>query len=415
MTNLFKYLTNRKFIYQTTDSTNIEKLLDNKKISLYAGFDLTGKSLHVGSLIQIMLLRIFQQHGHRPIILLGGATTKIGDPSGKDQTRKVLTPEVIAENKQAIAKVFHKFLDFSAGPTEPLILDNDDWLKDFNYLDFLREIGSKFSVNQMLRYESVKQRLEREQNLSFLEFNYMILQAYDFTQLRKNHNCYLQIGGSDQWGNIVNGVELNRKVNPDLGEVYGLTTPLLTTSDGKKMGKTEQGAVWLDTELFSAYDYYQFFRNITDDKVVAFLNYFTELAEAQIADLAKLEGQEINKAKEILAFEATKICHGEQAAQKAQQTASQVFKESAIGDDLPVLELSQAELESGIAFSALIANTGIVASRGEAKRIILGGGGKLGEQQIKDPLYLVTVKDFAGATQLKVSAGKKRHALLKVA
>jgi len=401
-----QYLSDRGYIYQNTDEANLDNLLANKEIDFYAGFDLTANSLHVGSLLPIMVMRILQSYGHTPIILLGSATTKIGDPSGKDQTRKMLTPELIEENKQGIKKVFSKFLNLDRCE----IVDNDDWLNDYSYLEFLRDVGSQFSVNQMLRYESVKQRLDREQNLSFLEFNYMILQAYDFAVLRKKYDCYLQIGGSDQWGNIVNGVELNRKINPGVGEVYGMTTPLLVDSNGKKMGKTESGAVWLDEDLLSAYDYYQFFRNIPDDKVSEFLRFFTELDLAEVTKLEKLEGQEINAAKEILAFEATKICHGEDAAENAKNTASQVFEAGGIGEDLPVYELADGE---EIAVSNAAVAVGLLQSGGEAKRIIKGGGGKIDGESIQDPFLKITVADLAGKEHVKVSFGKKKHMLIK--
>ena len=411
---VLQYLQERNYIYQTVDPDNLDKLLTDRKIALYAGFDLTGESLHIGSLISIMMLRIFQKFGHRPIILLGGATTKIGDPSGKDKSRKMLSNRDIENNLTGIKKVFTKFLDFSDSKTKPIIVNNEEWLSDKGYLDFLREVGGSFSVNQMLNYESVKQRLDREQNLSFLEFNYMILQAYDFVILNKKYDCVLQIGGSDQWGNIVNGVELNRKINFDSGAVYGLTTPLLTDSDGKKMGKTESGAVWLDDELLSAYDYYQFLRNISDEKVILFLKLFTELGSSEISELEKLEGQEINKAKEILAYEATKLCHGREKADQAEKTATNLFKNNILDINLPKIVIDKEELSNGISFSALIAKCGIVSSRGEAKRIILGGGGKINDVTYEDPIELITESHFSGAQEIKISAGKKKHAIVEI-
>ena len=411
---VLKYLQDRGYIYQIINPEALDKLLLDRKISIYAGFDLTANSLHIGSLIPIMMLRIFQNFGFKPIILLGGATTKIGDPSGKDKSRQLLNDEIINNNFQGIKKVFKKYLDFSEQENSALIVNNDEWLNDKKYLDFLREIGKHFSINQMLGYESVKQRLDREQNLNFIEFNYMILQAYDFVKLNQNYNCRLQIGGSDQWGNIVNGVELNRKINDLDKPVYGLTTPLLLNSDGKKMGKTESGAVWLDEELFSAYDYYQFFRNVSDDKAIEFLKLFTFLDIEEINKLAKLSGQEINNAKEILAYEVTKLCHGQKLAEQAHNAAINLFKNNKSDDNLPTLNITLTELGGGIAFSALIAKTNIVDSRGEAKRIILGGGGRINDIAYKDPLKLITESDFDNKKSLKISAGKKKHAIVQI-
>ncbi|MFZ8864315.1 MAG: tyrosine--tRNA ligase [Rickettsiales bacterium] len=404
---LLNYLNERGYIYQLTDLAALDELLATKKIALYAGFDLTAGSLHIGSLLPIMVLRILQKFGHKPIILLGSATTKIGDPSGKDSTRTMLNADDIKLNKQGIEKIFAHFL--SAGNYE--LVDNEEWIKELNYVDFLREVGSKFSVNQMLRYESVKQRLEREQNLSFLEFNYMILQAFDFAYLRKNNDCMLQIGGSDQWGNIVNGIELNRKLNPNLGEIYGLTTPLLVDNKGKKMGKTEKGAIWLDKDLLSAYDYFQFFRNITDDKLGEFLRFFTELDINKIKELETLEGQELNQAKEILAFEVTKICHGELAAIKARDTARQVFNQGLVGAELPVYEL---EKTTEISLSNIAVELGVMATGGEVKRIIKGGGGKIDGTKITDPFLRINYSLFKGKEELKISLGKKKHFMVKL-
>ena len=412
---ILNYLQDRGYIYQIIDPIALDELLLNNKISIYAGFDLTAKSLHIGSLIPIMMLKIFQDFGYRPIILLGGATTKIGDPSGKDKSRQLLTDEVIEQNLNGIKKVFHNFLDFSNPQLTPIIVNNNQWLANEKYLDFLRNVGQYFSINQMLGYESVKQRLDREQNLNFIEFNYMILQAYDFVKLNQDYNCRLQIGGSDQWGNIVNGVELNRKINDITKPIYGLTTPLLLNSEGKKMGKTESGAIWLDEELFSPYDYYQFFRNIDDKKTIEFLKLFTNLDINEINKLSLLSGQEINKAKEVLAYEVTKLCHGEVAAQQAKNTADNLFKNNKSDDNLPTIYLTKADFDNSIAFSALIAKTKIVASRGEAKRIILGGGGKLNDVAYKDPLKPINLDDFDSNLTLKISAGKKKHTIVKIA
>ncbi|MBL6621547.1 MAG: tyrosine--tRNA ligase [Rickettsiales bacterium] len=407
--NILTYLNKRGFLHQITDPNRLDKIFSKEKLNFYIGFDLTAQSLHIGSLLPLMLVRYLQNNGHQPIILLGSATTKIGDPSGKDQTRKMLTPEVINNNKNSIINIFRKFLNFEAD-NKPIIVDNDSWLKDYNYIDFLREVGSKFSVNQMLRYESVKQRLDREQNLSFIEFNYMLLQAFDFVYLKNNYNVSLQIGGSDQWGNIINGIELYRKTNPKQEELIGLTTPLLTDDNGKKMGKTESGAIWLDENLFSAYDYFQFFRNIADSKVISFLNLFTEISEDKISSLAKLEGKDINEAKEILAYEATKICHGEDAAKKASETAKKVFVSKEVGAGLPIYELKKDE---EISLSQIALNLKIVQSGGEAKRVIKGGGCKINEEKITDPFYKINSESFNAAGDLKISLGKKKYFIVR--
>jgi len=411
---VLSYLQERGYIYQTIDDPKLDALFLNEKVPVYAGFDLTASSLHIGSLIPIMVLRIFQKFGHKPIILLGGATTKIGDPSGKDKTRKILTYDEIQTNFNSIKQIFDKFLDFSNEENKAIFVDNNEWFEEKNYLEFLRDVGRYFSVNQMLGYESVKQRLDREQNLSFTEFNYMLLQAYDFVMLNQKYNCRLQIGGSDQWGNIVNGVELNRKIDPSNKDVYGLTMPLLVDSNGKKMGKTESGAVWLDDKLFSSYDYFQFFRNISDDKAIEFLKLFTELDIDKVKQLEALSGQEINKAKEILAYEVTKLCHGEDSADKAKQTAIEVFKKKGVGNDLPQIFITKSELEQGMVFSALIAKCNIVSSRSEAKRIILGGGGKINDISYNNPMRPITIDDFQGKQKMKISAGKKKHAILNL-
>ena len=413
---ILKFLQERGYIYQIIDPEKLDEILSSQpKISVYAGFDLTASSLHIGSLIPIMMLKIFQDFGFKPIILLGGATTKIGDPSGKDKTRVMLTPDQINANFANIKKVFNKFLDFSdTADNAAQIINNDEWLAGQNYIDFLREVGRYFSINQMLGYESVKQRLEREQNLSFTEFNYMILQAYDFVMLNKKYNCRLQIGGSDQWGNIVNGVELNRKIDENNKAVFGLTTPLLVDDNGKKMGKTEAGAVWLDKDLCSSYDYFQFFRNIPDSKVAEFLKLFTNLDIKEIDKITNVVGAEINQAKQILAYEATKICHGAAEADKASETAIEVFNNGAAGAALPQIDIAAAELQQGILFSVLIARCNLVASRGEAKRIIVGGGGRINDISYNDPMKLVTMADFADKAEMKVSAGKKKHAIVRI-
>ena len=411
MKNIIEFLEGRDLIYQSTDLEKIKNCGEGKTV--YAGFDPTASSLHIGNLVSIMLLRFFQQHKVTPIVLIGGATAKIGDPSGRDSVRSMLTDEKIDANKENIKKIISKFLRVE-GENAAIFVDNEEWLGGLKYLGFLRDVGKHFSVNQMLKYESVKSRLEREQNLSFLEFNYMILQAYDFTVLKKKYDCILQVGGSDQWGNMINGVELNRKLQPKEDDLSVLTTPLLTNSDGSKMGKSVGGAIWLDEKLLSPYDYFQYFRNISDDMVGKLLRFLSDLPLERILELEKFEGQEINKAKEILAYEITKICHGETDAKKALETAKDLFENNKTGGDLPVLEISKQELEEGIAFSLLIAKTGIVATRGEAKRIVLGGGGRINDIANKDPLYLVSVEDFADGEEVKISAGKKKHAIVRV-
>jgi tyrosyl-tRNA synthetase len=386
---------NRGFFAQATHLEELDEILSKQKITAYIGFDCTAKSLHVGSLIQIMILRLLQKHGHKAIVLLGGGTTKIGDPSGKDEARNILSEEKIQENFSGIKKNLEKFISFS-GPNAALIVNNDDWLKNLNYIDFLRDIGKHFSINRMLTFDSVKSRLEREQPLSFLEFNYMILQAYDFYELNKKHNCILQIGGSDQWGNIVNGVELTRRLANKPS--FGLTSPLLTTSDGKKMGKTANGAVWLDEELLSVFDYFQYFRNVADDDTIRFLELFTDLNNYEISELKKLEGQEINKAKEILAFEATKICHGENKAQEALRKAQEIF----INKNSQAFETKEIKA-LGKKLTEIIKEIGAVESNSEAKKLIEGKAVKINGELVLDHNMIITeTKEF------NLSVGKKK-------
>ncbi|MBL6785548.1 MAG: tyrosine--tRNA ligase [Rickettsiales bacterium] len=408
--DIFNIIKDRGYFYQCTNEDLAKSKLTNQQVISYVGFDLTASSLHVGSLLQIMLVRHLIKSGNKVIVLFGGGTTKIGDPSGRDQTRQILSKEQIDNNKNGITKVLQKFINID----EVCFVNNDDWLANLNYLDFIREVGGYFSVNQMLTYESVKRRLDREQNLSFIEFTYMILQAYDFHYLAEKFGCNFQIGGSDQWGNIVNGIELHRKMKPGSEDLIGLTTELLTTSDGKKMGKSADGAVWLDEELLSPYEYYQYWRNVSDLDVVKFLKLFTELKLDEINELAKLSGSELNHAKEILAFEATKICHGEAAAKNAQQTSQKVFTEGASDDNLPKITLSLNEIEEGITFSSLIAKTGLVDSRSAAKRIIQGGGGKIDNVAFKDPTMQITVDHFSQNNPIKISSGKKKHSLVEL-
>jgi tyrosyl-tRNA synthetase len=399
--DLLRLLSSRGYIHQVTDPEGLDALAARQIVPGYIGFDPTAPSLHVGSLVQIMLLRRLQQAGHKPIVLMGGGTGKVGDPSFKDEARKLMTVETIASNIASIKTVFENFLTFGEGPTDAVMVDNAEWLDALEYLPFLRDYGQHFSVNRMLSFDSVKLRLEREQSLSFLEFNYMILQAYDFLELSRRAACRLQMGGSDQWGNIVNGIELSRRV--DGTEVYGVTTPLITTADGGKMGKTMSGAVWLNPDQLSHYDYWQFWRNTDDRDVGRFLRLFTDLPLYEIARLEALEGAEINEAKKILANQATAMCRGPAAADEAAETARRTFEEGAAGGALPTHKVSGGSI--GIV-DALIA-LGLCASRGEARRKIAEGAIKVDDQPVGDPAANVAV-----AGQVKISFGKKKHGLL---
>ena len=403
----------RGFIHQCTDDDGLGTLLaEDTPQAGYIGFDCTADSLHIGSMIPIMLLRWYQKCGHKPIVLMGGGTTRVGDPSGKDESRQILTEEIIASNMAGIKGVFEKFLTFGDGPTDAVMVNNADWLDDLEYIPFLREFGQHFSVNRMLSFDSVKLRLDREQTLSFLEFNYMILQAYDFLELARRSDCVLQMGGSDQWGNIVNVVELGRRV--DGKSLYGLTSPLITTASGEKMGKTASGAVWLNQDKLSPYEYFQFWRNTADADVGRFLKLFTELPMEDIARLAALKDSEINEAKKILAFEATKLCHGEAAANETAETTRVTFEEGAQGSALPSVEIPKADLEDGIpAFEAFV-RAGLASSNGEAKRLIRGGGGRLNDNVAKDESQKVSLADVNAEGAIKLSAGKKRHVLLQI-
>ncbi|MDP3531735.1 MAG: tyrosine--tRNA ligase [Alphaproteobacteria bacterium] len=406
-----KTLAERGFLNQCTDQSGLDEYAQTNKIVAYIGFDCTADSLHVGNLISIMMLRHLQQTGHKPIVLLGGGTSKVGDPSFKDEARKMLSLEQIEHNKQGIKKVFEKFLTFGDGPNDAIMVDNADWLDHLNYMAFLRDYGIHFSVNRMLSFDSVKMRLEREQNLSFLEFNYMILQAYDFAELNKRYNCVLQMGGQDQWGNIVNGTDLTRRVNHK--HVFGLTSPLLTMSDGTKMGKTERGAVWLNADKLSPYDYWQFWRNASDADVGTLLRFYTELPISEIAQLEKLEGNQLNEAKIILANEATTLCHGIDAARHSFETAKKVFEEGGAGGDLPSLEISMNDLEKGLSFIEALKQIGFVESNGEAKRLIKGRGARVNNNVIDDEAYHLSTKDLIDGS-IKVSAGKKHHGVIVV-
>lgn len=405
----------RGFIHQGTDLEALDRLMKKNPITAYIGFDATGDSLHVGSLIQIMWLRLLQKHGHRPIVLLGDGTTRIGDPSGKDTARRMLSEEDIENNVKGIGKIFERFLIIGDGPNDATVMRNYGWLKKLNYLDFLREYGRHFSINRMMGFESVKSRLDREQNLSFLEFNYMILQAYDFLELHRRQNCILQLGGSDQWGNIVSGTDLIRRTEGS--ETYGLTAPLIMTVDGKKMGKTEQGAIWLNKEKLSPFEYWQFWRNTQDQDVSRFLRLFTDLRLPDIERLEKLQGAEINEAKKVLANEATRLCHGSDAVEEALKTAEGLFSKSqdlASDASLPTIKVDQKELEKGFSVVDLLIQTGLASSKGDARRLIRGGGARLNDERIESDEHKATPEDLNEQGFIKLSAGKKRHALARV-
>ena len=400
----------RGFLADCTDLQALDDALIAGVVPAYIGYDATAASLHVGHLLNIMLLRWFQKTGHKPITLMGGGTTKVGDPSFRSDERPLLGPEQIDANIAGMQKVFAQYLDYGDAPGQAIMRNNAEWLDGLNYLEFLRDIGRHFSVNRMLSFESVKSRLDREQSLSFLEFNYMILQAYDFMELNRRYGCLLQMGGSDQWGNIINGIDLTRRVIDS--EVYGLTTPLLTTSDGKKMGKSQGGAIWLNGDMLSAYEFWQFWRNTTDADVGRFLKLYTELPVDECNRLGALEGSEINAAKIILANEVTTLLHGAEAAQTAEATAREVFEKGGAGDDLPTLTLSRDEVGDGISIVQLITRSGLAGSGKEAKRLISGGGAQMNDATLTDPGVMVTSADLA--TPMKLSAGKKRHALVQL-
>ena len=411
MKNLFlKEMQERGYLNQCTDLDKLTEICDKKPISGYIGFDCTAKSLHVGSLLQIMILKLMQKHGHRPIVLLGGGTTLIGDPSGKDSTRKILEKKEIKNNIQSIKKVFNKILNTSNKKTAPIYVDNAEWLTKLNYIQFLRDIGSHFTINKMLTFDSVRLRLEREQSLSYMEFNYMILQAYDFYQLFKNKNCILQIGGSDQWGNIVNGTDLIRRILKK--EAYGLTSPLITLASGAKMGKTEKGAIWLNKDQLTAYDYWQFWRNTDDRDVKRFLFFFTEIEPKKLKDLF-LKEKNINNLKVLLANEATKILHGSEASKKAEQIANDTFVKGNLSKDLPEIKIKFKELEKGINIIDFIANNHILSSRSEARRAIINKGFKIDNVVIEDHKKIIVIEDFK-ENVFKLSYGKKKHFLVKI-
>ncbi len=401
----------RGFVADCTDYEALDQALLDGVVPAYIGFDATAKSLHVGSLIQIMMLRWLQKTGHQPLTLMGGGTTKVGDPSFRADERPLLTDAQIDDNIAGIKQVFSKYLDYGDGPTDAKMLNNAEWLDDLNYLTFLRDIGRHFSVNRMLSFESVKSRLDREQSLSFLEFNYMILQAYDFLELNRRYGCMIQFGGSDQWGNIVNGIDLTRRV--DDTKIFGLTSHLLTTSDGKKMGKSADGAVWLNAEMRSTYEFWQFWRNTTDADVGRFLKLYTELPVAECERLGALDGSEINAAKIILANAVTTLCHGAEAAAAAEATAREVFEKGGVGDDLPTITLTAEELGDGISIVQLIVKSGLAKSGKDAKRLIKENGAKLDDASLSNAGLMI---DAAALSKpIKLSAGKKRHALVQLA
>ena len=405
---LIRLFSERGYIHQATNIDGLDERASQQIIPAYIGFDCTANSLHVGSLVQIMMLRALQRTGHKPIVLMGGGTTKVGDPSGKDAARPLLSEHDIEQNKQGIFQVFKKYLAFGDGPTDAIMVDNASWLDDLAYIRFLRDFGPHFSVNRMLAMDSVKLRLDREQPLSFLEFNYAILQAYDFLELRRRYGCLLQMGGSDQWGNIVSGIDLTRRV--DAQEIYGLTSPLITTASGAKMGKTADGAIWLNEDRLSTFDFWQFWRNTEDADVARFLALFTELPMDEVARLGALEGAEINEAKIILANEATTLCHGADAARAAMETARQTFAGGGVSEGLPRETVSGEEAD-GMGMIAALVKVGFAKSNGEARRLIRGGGARLNDVAISDEEHLLSSADFSDG-RAKISAGKKRHALL---
>ncbi len=405
-------LDTRGYIHQLTDGAALDSVCKKGPVTAYIGFDCTAPSLHVGSLVQIMMLRHLQQCGHKPIVLMGGGTTMIGDPSGKDESRQLLSADAIAENMAGIKTVFERFLRFGDGAADAVMVNNLDWLTALDYIPFLRDIGPHFTVNRMLTFDSVKLRLEREQPLTFIEFNYMILQAYDFLELNRRYGCILQMGGSDQWGNIVNGMELTRRV--DGKTVYGLTTPLVTLADGSKMGKTASGAIWLNEDALSSYDYWQYWRSVPDADVGRFLRLFTELPLAEIAKLERLEGEEINAAKKILATEATRLCRGEAGAREAAEAARKTFEEGRHAEALPTIMLSRTALAAGRPLVDLFVETGLAASKGEARRLIRQGGARINGEKINDIEQTAGSGDLTGDGVIKLSAGKKRHALVEV-
>ena len=404
MNKFLKEFTERGYFFQCTNEQDLSKLLDNSKIKGYIGFDCTAQSLHVGSLLQIMCLRLLQKHGHQPIVLLGGGTTRIGDPSGKDKTRAILNEKTIEKNILNIKKIFKTFLDSKNKNTKPIFVNNYKWLKELNYISFLRDIGKHFTINKMLSFDSVKLRLEREQSLSYMEFNYMILQAYDFLELNNKENCLLQIGGSDQGGNIVNGVDLIKRYSNN--QAYGLTTPLITLSSGAKMGKTESGAIWLDKKLLSPYDYWQFWRNTDDKDVLKFLKIFTDI---ELQEIEKIKNKNINELKILLANLCTKMLHGNKKAQLSEETAKKTFEEKSIGSGLPIIKINQNQIDQKIDIINLIVLSKLETSKSEIRRIINNNGVKINNAIVNDNKFLIKNNLFNNEKTLKLSLGKKRH------
>ncbi len=409
--DFLQVLADRGFIHQVSEPEALDARAAAGAITAYIGFDCTAASLHVGSLLPIMMLYWMQQTGHRPIALMGGGTTRVGDPSGKDESRRILTDDDINRNLVGIRAVFDKFLKFEGAGGNAIMANNADWLNSLNYIDFLRDVGRHFSVNRMLSFDSVKLRLDRQQELSFLEFNYMILQAYDFVELHKRTGCILQMGGSDQWGNIVSGIDLGRRMFG--AQLFALTTPLLATSSGAKMGKTAAGAVWLDADLLSPYDYWQYWRNTEDGDVTRFLKLFTVLPLDEVSRLSALQGAEINEAKKVLATEATALVHGRALAEQAAETARRTFEEGTLAESLPTVELARAELESGLGVLAAFVKAGLVSSNGEARRQIKGGGLKVNDVTVTDEKMALSARDLTPEGVIKLSLGRKRHVLLK--
>ncbi|MGE0152567.1 MAG: tyrosine--tRNA ligase [Reyranellaceae bacterium] len=409
--DFMRVLHERGFVHQCTDSDALDRKAAAGELVAYVGYDCTADSLHIGHLVTIMVLRWLQKTGNRPIALMGGGTTKVGDPSGRDETRKLLTPEQIDANMQAIKRSFANFISFEGGAKSAIMANNADWLDTLMYIPLLRDVGRHFSVNRMLTMDSVRLRLERDQPLSFLEFNYMILQSYDFVELARRYGCHAQFGGSDQWGNIVMGVELGRRMEER--ELYGLTVPLITTASGAKMGKTAAGAVWLNPDRLAPYDYWQFWRNTEDADVGRFMRLFTDLPLDEIARLEKLAGSEINEAKKVLAFEATRLCHGAADAERAAETARQTFEEGALADTLPTVDVSREALAKGIPAYELLRQAGLAASNAEARRLIKGGGGRLNDRPIAEETMPVTLDHADAEGRIKLSAGRKKHVLVR--
>ena len=411
--DFLRTLSERGFIHQISDESGLDELLAKETVTAYIGFDPTAPSLHAGGLIQIMLLHWLQQTGHRPVALMGGGTGMVGDPSFKDEARKLMTEDTIAENIAGIKRVFANYLTFGDGTTDALLVNNADWLRNINYLEFLRDVGRHFSVNRMLSFDSVKTRLDREQSLSFLEFNYMILQAYDFVELNKRYDIRLQMGGSDQWGNIINGIDLGHRMGTP--QLYALTSPLLTTASGQKMGKSLGGAIWLNAEMLSAYDFWQYWRNTEDADVERFLKLYTTLPLDEIAKLAALEGSEINEAKKILATEVTAMLHGRDAAEESAETARKTFEDGELSENLPTIGVHKATLNSGIGILALMVLAELCTTNGEARRHVEGGAVRINDEPVSDPRMMIDASALNDQGVIKLSLGKKRHVLIRPA